>query len=223
MTPAIALNGVGLRFGRGAERLADVALAVPSGGIATLCGPAGSGKTLLLEIVALARRPSRGSVRLFGQESVGSAARGLGRLRQRLGWIEAEPAWIGGLDPIRSAALPLLLGGLAEADALARAAEMLSWLGVASPAKAAPSPLLARQVAWSRAALGGAELVLVDEWCATPEPLRRQAQSLMAQLARQGVAFLLTGRDAAALASVPATDRWRIADGRVSPDGSVAR
>src|SRR5438445_11844500 len=61
-------DSVGLRYGTGAEVLRDLDFRLDSGGFYFLTGPSGAGKTSLLKLLYLAQRPTRGRIRLFGDE-----------------------------------------------------------------------------------------------------------------------------------------------------------
>src|SRR3954463_879392 len=61
-------DSVGLRYGTGAEVLRDLDFQLGSGGFYFLTGPSGAGKTSLLKLLYLAQRPTRGRIRLFGEE-----------------------------------------------------------------------------------------------------------------------------------------------------------
>jgi len=211
MTPALELDGMGLRFGKGPERLADISLSVAPGAVTTLSGPAGAGKSLLLEVAALLRRPSRGRVRLFGQDGAVLRPEALARLRRRLSLIEAAPVPDRMLDPVIAAGLPLRLAGMDEASARTRAGEMLAW--IRGEAGVGDRSTLARDVALARAVIAGPELVLIDELAGFPEARQRRIAQLVAQLSRQGVAFVIASRDEQALAGLPATTRCRMSDG----------
>src|ERR1700755_3536133 len=63
-------DSVGLRYGTGAEVLRDLDFRLANGGFYFLTGPSGAGKTSLLKLLYLAQRPSRGLIRLFGEDIV---------------------------------------------------------------------------------------------------------------------------------------------------------
>ena len=67
----LRLENVGLRYGDGPEILRDVSFSVRSGDFYFLTGPSGAGKSSLLKLLFLALRPTRGTLRIFG-EDVGS-------------------------------------------------------------------------------------------------------------------------------------------------------
>ena len=66
----VQFENVGLRYGTGAETLSDLSFSLKEGGFYFLTGPSGAGKTSLLKLLYLALRPSRGLIRLFGEDIV---------------------------------------------------------------------------------------------------------------------------------------------------------
>ena len=66
----VQFENVGLRYGTGAETLSDLSFSLREGGFYFLTGPSGAGKTSLLRLLYLAQRPSRGLIRLVGEDIV---------------------------------------------------------------------------------------------------------------------------------------------------------
>lgn len=79
---ALAVRGLARRFGR-RWVLRGVDLDVAAGEIVALTGRNGSGKTTLLRVCATALRPTRGTVHVFGSDTV----RDGGRVRERIGLL----------------------------------------------------------------------------------------------------------------------------------------
>lgn len=67
-----------------ADVLAGIGLDVAAGEQLAVIGPSGAGKTTLLEVLACARPPSAGALRVDGSDPWGLPARALQRLRGRL-------------------------------------------------------------------------------------------------------------------------------------------
>jgi ABC-2 type transport system ATP-binding protein len=86
MIPAIDIRSVHKRYGS-FEALRGVSLEIGQGEFFGLLGPNGAGKTSLISIVAGLNRPSSGSVRVMGHDTVGdyrAARRALGVVPQEL-------------------------------------------------------------------------------------------------------------------------------------------
>src|SRR5436190_2722992 len=73
--PAVELIGVRKRYGA-VEALRGVDLAVPRGQIVAVLGPNGAGKTTAIQLMLGLRRPSAGTVHLFGLDPRRGEARG---------------------------------------------------------------------------------------------------------------------------------------------------
>jgi branched-chain amino acid transport system ATP-binding protein len=71
-SPALCLTGVEAGYG-GTVVLRDVDLTVPRGQIVALLGPNGAGKTTLLRTASGLLKPSRGTVRIAGNDVTGAA------------------------------------------------------------------------------------------------------------------------------------------------------
>ena len=65
----IHVNGVSKAF-RGAEAVSNVSMTLEPGKVTGLAGPNGSGKTMLMRMVAGLVRPSSGTIDVNGKQSV---------------------------------------------------------------------------------------------------------------------------------------------------------
>ena len=92
MTSIVQLDGVGVRFGRGADAflaLDRTTLRVASGEFVAMVGPSGCGKSTILKLAAGLLRPTEGVVLVAGRE-VGAARTGVGMAFQNptmLPWL----------------------------------------------------------------------------------------------------------------------------------------
>ena len=87
LSAIVEFDSVGLRYGTGAEVLRDLDFRLGRGGFYFLTGPSGAGKTSLLKLLYLAQRPTRGRVRLFGEELTDAPREALPFFRRRIGVV----------------------------------------------------------------------------------------------------------------------------------------
>ncbi|MEM6744513.1 MAG: ATP-binding cassette domain-containing protein [Pseudomonadota bacterium] len=165
-------------------------------------GPPGAGKTLLLEVCALLRRPASGRVQVLGEDPAGLSPADRAALRRRIGWAPQTPAFLEHLSLIENLAAPLRLAGVGPKDRAAQAAEVLDWLGLAHRADAPPARLSLgerRRAALARAVIAGPELVLADEpFAGLDETGAALAGQMLRTLAEHGAAVVVASADPSA-------------------------
>ncbi|HSE78233.1 MAG TPA: cell division ATP-binding protein FtsE [Alphaproteobacteria bacterium] len=162
----IRFERVGLRYEHGAEALHDLTFELPEGSFHFLTGPSGAGKSSLLSLLYLARRPTSGTISLFGRE-VADVARGdLPFLRRRIGVVFQDFRLLDHLSAFDNVALPLRIARRPEAEIHANVSELLAWVGLGEHVDARPSTLSGGQkqrVAIARAVVTRPSLLLADE------------------------------------------------------------
>jgi len=125
-----------------------------------LTGPSGSGKSTLLHMLAGLDRPTAGTISWPGLGGSPRERPGL------VGVVFQGPSLIPALDVRENVALPLLLAGVRETEAVERAAAALDGLALGALAAALPEELSggqAQRVAIARVLAGRPALVLADE------------------------------------------------------------
>lgn len=157
---------MGLRYGTGAEVLRDLDFRLAQGGFYFLTGPSGAGKTSLLKLLYLAQRPTRGRIRLFGEELSEAQREALPSFRRRIGVVFQDFRLIRHLSAYDNVALPLRIAGKGQAEVESSVREMLDWVGLADRSGARPPTLSGgeqQRVAIARAVIGQPELLVADE------------------------------------------------------------
>ncbi|MFD3992128.1 ABC transporter ATP-binding protein [Streptomyces sp. NPDC058583] len=225
---ALALDGVGRTYGRGAPALDGVSLTVPRGRFVAVMGPSGSGKSTLLRCAAGLERPTAGTVRIGGTDLATLKAAGLTRLRRdRIGFVFQSLNLVSALDVRENVTLPLLLAGAREGRELdARALAGLAAVGLADRAGDRPENLSGGQrqrVAIARALVNEPEVVFADEPTAALDPVT--AAGVLALLRRavdeRGTTVVLVTHDPVAAAWTDEAvflDRGRLAGRLDRPD-----
>ena len=195
----LRLENVGLRYGDGPEILRDVSFAVRSGDFYFLTGPSGSGKSSLLKLLFLALRPTRGTLRIFG-EDVGSLSHSrLPLIRRRIGVVFQEFRLLDHLSTYDNVALPLRVAGRSEPSYRRDVMDLLDWVGLAEKSADLP-PVLSggekQRAAIARAVIAKPQLLLADEPTGNVDPvLAKRLLHLFLELNRLGTTMLIATHD----------------------------
>ena len=164
--PIIAFHQVAKRYTHGAFVLSDISLEIGRGEMVFLAGPSGAGKSTLLKLIAAIERPSRGTVRVNGQ-NVGQLSRsGLPYLRRNLGLILQQQRLLADRPVLSNVMLPLLVCGASKAEAEQRARAALDRVGLLDQALSTPLSLSGgeqQRVAIARAIVNRPQIILADE------------------------------------------------------------
>ncbi len=147
--------------------LDGVSLHVDTGEFVAVMGPSGCGKSTLLHLIGGLDRPTRGVVRIEGQDLSTLDDDALTDLRrEHIGFIFQFFNLIPTLSALDNTALPLVLGGTKPAQAQEKAAEWLGKLEVADRSTHRPEELSGGQrqrVAIARSLVTEPTLILADE------------------------------------------------------------
>lgn len=180
----IYIEGLSKSFGKGdtaVYALKDVNMHVEPGEVVGLIGPSGSGKSTLLKCLGAVIDPSAGRMMLGDQVIYddGWKVRDLRALRRdKIGFVFQSPYLIPFLDVTDNVALLPMLAGLPNAEARAKALELLTALDVHQRAKAMPSQLSGgeqQRVAIARGLVNQPPVILTDEPTAALDSVRAMA------------------------------------------------
>ena len=151
--------------GRAVDVLTDVSLEVPAGQFLAIAGPSGSGKSTLLGLIAGLDRPTAGRIEVDGVVVTELGEDALARFRRdHVGYVFQSFHLVPTLTALENVAVPLELGG--DADAEARARAQLAEVGQAERAHHYPVQLSGgeqQRVAVARALARRPPLLLADE------------------------------------------------------------
>ena len=190
----------------------------PAGRVTAVVGPAGSGKSSLLRILACVDRPTAGSVRVGDLDVAALGARGRRRVRRRqVGYVFQRPG--DNLLPYLTAREQLDLAARLRGGQLAGEAErLLAALDLEHRAGHRPEQLSGgeqQRLAFAAAVIGGPALVVADEPTAEldSEAGERLLQAVLG-LRDQGTSLVLSSHDPVVTGAVDGI--LRLHDGEVA-------
>ena len=166
MDEIVRFQTVGLRYGMGPEVLQDLTFTLTPGSFHFLTGESGAGKSSLMRLMYLAKKPTRGSVSLFGRDIASLRRDDYPALRRRIGVVFQEFRLLPHQTAFDNVALPLRVSGMKEKEIKKHVEELLTWVGLEENMAAWPETLSGGQqqrVAIARAVIAQPKLLLADE------------------------------------------------------------
>jgi ABC-2 type transport system ATP-binding protein len=174
------------------------ALEVGDGEIAALVGPAGSGKTLLFDLLAGRTRPTAGTIRIAGSNPYQDQD----QLSRAAGFLFAEDAIYQHFSPLANLEFHCQLYGLPKS----RAAEVLALVGLGDQANSKPDQLsssLLRRLGFGRAILHAPRVLMLQEpFTRCDRTTIRWLSNLMREQAEGGTTQLILATEQSNLESL---------------------
>jgi cell division transport system ATP-binding protein len=215
----VEFEGVGLRYGTGAEVLRDLDVRLARGAFYFLTGPSGAGKTSLLKLLYLAQRPTRGRLRIFGHDLSEAPRVAMPAFRRRIGVVFQDFRLIRHLSAFDNVALPLRISGASDAEVEGPVREMLAWVGLADRASARPATLSGgeqQRVAIARAVIAQPELLVADEPTGNVDAeMAARLMQLFAALNRLGTTVVVATHDVSLIAANRQAQMLRLEGGQL--------
>lgn len=174
--------------------LENISLSVEEGDFVALMGPSGSGKTTLLNLIAGIDRPTKGSIRVAGEELINLNETALAKWRSRhVGMVFQFYNLIPVLTAFENVELPLLLTRLNKAERKEHVDTALGVVGLSDRKDHFPRQLSGGQqqrVAIARAIITDPTILVADE--PTGDLDRKSAAEVLSLMGRLNVEFKKT-------------------------------
>jgi len=205
---ALAVSGVRVAFPDGRDErvvLDGLDLTIDAGELVVVSGKSGAGKSTMLAVAGLLRRPDMGEVTIAGNSAGELSQRRRTALRRdHIAFVYQSANLLPSLSAIEQLELVGHIRGERSADARLRARALLGEVDMADRADQLPSQLSGgerQRVGIARALMATPSVLIADEPTASLDPVRAEAVTdLLASAARNhGIATLVVTHDTIAL------------------------
>ena len=196
----IEVKNLHKRFGSN-EVLRGINTTVSRGEVIAIIGPSGCGKSTFLRSLNLLEQPTDGQVLLDGID-ITSKEVNINEMRQRVGMVFQQFNLFPNMTIKRNIMLaPVELGKMTNAEASAKADELLERIGLADKADSYPDSLSGGQkqrVAIARALAMSPEVLLFDEPTSALDPeMVGEVLNLMKDVAAEGMTMMVVTHEMA--------------------------
>ena len=197
----VRFENVGLRYSLGPEVLRDVSFELDAALVPVPHRAVRRRQVVLLRLLFLALRPTRGLINLFGHDVATLSPDALATLRRRIGVVFQDFRLLDHLTTYENVALPLRVIGREESTYRNEVVELLQWVGLGDRMAALP-PILSggekQRAAIARAVIAQPHLLLADEPTGNVDPsLARRLLRLLIELNKSGTSVVIATHDIA--------------------------
>ena len=162
----IEIEGINKYYGK-LHVLRDVSLYIDKGEIVSVVGRSGAVKTTLLQIMGTLDSPDSGVVKYDGVEVLKMRSRELSHFRNRnIGFVFQFHQLLPEFTTVENVAIPAMIGGTKQQEAMRRAMELLDFMGLSERAENKPSQLSGgerQRAAVARALINKPAVIFADE------------------------------------------------------------
>mgnify|MGYP000243103086 CR=1 FL=1 len=176
--------------------LRDINLSVKKGEVLSIIGASGSGKSTMLRCINLLETPSAGHILIEDEEITGKSAADVNKLRRDVGMVFQQFNLFPHMTILKNLTVsPMMLKKTPQAEAEAKAMQLLERVGLADRAKDYPAQLSGGQkqrVAIVRALCMEPEVMLFDEPTSALDPeMVGEVLEVMKELAQSGMTMVV--------------------------------
>jgi putative spermidine/putrescine transport system ATP-binding protein len=194
MVAAVEFSGVSRHYGQ-VRAVDDVTISVAEGEFFSMLGPSGSGKTTCLRLIAGFEQPTKGSIKIFGQEAAGTPP-----YEREVNTVFQDYALFPHMNVLDNVAYGLQVKGVAKDECMRRAQEALTLVALGEYGSRKPGELSGGQrqrVALARALVNRPRVLLLDEPLGALDlKLREQMQHELKTLHKKlGITFIYVTHD----------------------------
>ena len=162
----ISFANVSTNYDNGHDILTDVSFNIGTGSFYFLTGPSGAGKTTLLRLIYQLHKPTKGQIKLFGQDCDNISRNDISLLRHKMAIVFQEYSLISHMTVFDNVALPLRVRGFDSTKIKKIVTKTLEWVGLGKYANVYPVELSGGQqqrVSVARAIIIQPAILLADE------------------------------------------------------------
>lgn len=163
--PIIEIQNVAVGYD-GVDILNNIQLQLDAGSFTFITGKSGAGKTTLLSMLYLIKKPSKGILKVFGQNVNFFNRDTLAEMRQRIGVVFQDFRLLENMSVYDNIALPLRVRGMNEKEIYKRVVELLQWVELHKSINKPCSTLSGgekQRVAIARAVINRPDILFADE------------------------------------------------------------
>lgn len=180
--------------------LEDLNETIGAGEYVAVMGPSGSGKSTFLNILGCLDSPTRGALRIDGEDVARLDAEALAQIRLRkIGFIFQAFHLVPRLDAVSNVELPLIFAGISRAERRERALKALAAVGLAHRAGHRPAEMSGgekQRVAIARSTMMNPPILLCDEPTGNLDTRSgKQVLDLLQDMHRRGITLVVVTHD----------------------------
>lgn len=197
MNKVIELKNVSKLYQRGIEKVhavEDISLSIDQGEFISFVGASGSGKTTLLNMMGCVDKPTSGSIKLDGVETVSLKDNELTKIRSsQIGFVFQQFFLLPTLTALENVELPILFGN--KKGFTGKTEELLALVDLKDRRNHLPSQLSGgemQRVAIARALINDPKIILADEPTGNLDSHNAQMiLELLRKLNQQGITIVV--------------------------------